>query len=265
MSNKLNKNIPKYLIDIESEKRSKIFYKQGIPLSPSDIPADKPASQPEPDSTSQPKRNKPKIILEYTKLLTLWLNQNYPFLFQQEIFDLLNIKSGSKISKQKKHLLTNKYIIEHKLQIGKTNSSVWEPTDKAYKLIGLKKPIWKSKGGYLHQFCAFHLKKRGIKKGFSVEIEYMLDNGKSVDLLYRNDTEIIFIEIATSYPLEKEISNIIKDFSSDLIPDRLIMAVQNGKMKKQLEQLIKTDNRITEYSDKIEVYLAGNLIFQNKG
>ncbi|MEA1981520.1 MAG: hypothetical protein U9N54_11195 [candidate division Zixibacteria bacterium] len=267
MSNRINKNIPKFIIDMESEKRSKIFYPDYTPLPPVDKPMDSPkTSQTAPKTPAQPKpkRKESKSVSDSKKILTLWLNQKGPFLSQQKILDLHNITSGSIISKTKKDLEINGYIKTHKLQIGKTHSSIWEPTDKAYKLVGLTKPTWESKGGYLHQFIAHHLKINGIKDGYNVEIEYLLENSKAVDLLLRNDNEIIFIEIATSYPLDKEISNIIKDFSSNLIPDQFIIAAQNGKMKKQLEKLINNDNRIDSYRDKIKVVLSGNLITQGR-
>ncbi|RKX21215.1 MAG: hypothetical protein DRP35_04840 [Candidatus Zixiibacteriota bacterium] len=212
----------------------------------------------------KPKQKESKSASDSKKILTLWLNQKVPFLSQQKILNLFKITSGSIISKTKKDLKINGYIKTHKLQIGKTHSSIWEPTDKAYKLVGLTKPTWESKGGYLHQFIAHHFKINGIKDGYHVEIEYLLDNGKAVDILYQKNDETIFIEIATSYPLEKEISNIIKDFSSSLIPDQFIIAAQNGKMKKQLEHLINNDNRIDSYQNKIKVVLAGNLITHGK-
>jgi len=96
----------------------------------------------------------------------------------------------------------------------------------------------------------------------NIEIEYMLDNGKAVDLILREENKVTFFEIAITRPLEKEISNIIKDFSSSLIPDQLIIAVIDGKMKKQLEQLILNDGRIKDYRDKIKIKLAGNIIAQ---
>ncbi len=249
---------------MESEKRSKGLYADYTLLPPADKPMDKPdASQTEPVQP-KPKQKESKSVSNTKKFLTLWLNQKKPFLSQREILDLLNITSGSIISRTKKDFKINGYIKTHKLQIGKTNSSIWEPTEKAYQFVGLKKPTWESKGGYLHQYIVFYFKKHGIKDGYHVEVEYFLDNGKAVDLLLKNNNEIIFIEIATSYPLEKEISNIIKDFSSSLIPDQLIIAVQNGKMKTKLEKMILSDKRIDNNRDKIKVVLAGNLINQEK-
>ena len=114
-------------------------------------------SQPE-LAQPKPQRKESKSASNSRKVLPVWLNLKTPFLSQQEILDLLNITSGSIISRTKKELKINGYIKTHKLQIGKTHSSVWEPTEKAYKLVSLTKPKWESKGGYLHQFIAHHLK-----------------------------------------------------------------------------------------------------------
>lgn len=264
MSNKLNKNIPKIIVDTESEKRTKGFYPVYTLLDAADKSMDKPiTSQPE-SAQPNPQQKETNIVSKTLKLLTLWLNQISQFLFQQEILDLLNITSGSTTSKTKKELKTYGLIKEHKLQVGKTNLSIWEPTSEAYKKIGLTLPTWESKGGYLHQFCAYHIKKIGIENGHHVEVEYFLKNGKAIDLLLKNENEVIFIEIVTSYPLEKEISNIIKDFSTELKPNLLLMVVQNGKMKTKLEKRILSDKQLDSFRDKIKIVLAGNLITQGK-
>jgi hypothetical protein len=189
-------------------------------------------------------------------VLQVWLNLKKPFLLQGAIFEKAGITSGSGQAKIKNTLKQHHLIVEHKLQVGKTYASVWEPTSKAYEVIEISKPQFNSKGGYLHQFIAHHISEWATGKGYLVEVESQLSNGKAVDLILRKDNKLVFIEIAISEPLEKEISNIIKDFGVDSPSDRLILVVKDGKSLKKLAQLIDLDDRLKGIQNKVEVGLA---------
>ena len=219
-----------------------------------------------------PVTNKPKLLPAKTNpqppekptdavkpLLSIWLNLNNPFLTQGELFAKAGITSGSKQSKLKKICIRENLIKEHKIQVSKTYTSIWEPTKKAYELIKTKKPKHKSKGGYLHQFIAFRIKEWSIKNNYSVEIEYMLSNNKLVDLALRKNDELILVEIAVSPPLEKEISNYLKDFKA-ITPDRLIAVTPDKKVKSAIELLISKESRLAGFKDKIEIRLAGEFL-----
>lgn len=191
------------------------------------------------------------------RLLQVWLNLDNPFLTQGELFEKLEINSGSKQAKVKKQLIQQNLIVDHKLQAGKTFVSVWEPTDKAYELVGIQKPRHRSKGGYLHQFIAHRIKEWAEKQGYKVDVEFFLDNNKAVDLALRKPNELVFVEIAVSPPLEKEVANILKDMSTELVPDRLLMVATDGKAKKELAQLVQGENQLDCVRNKIEISLAG--------
>jgi len=194
------------------------------------------------------------------RVLGVWLNLEDLFLTQGELFEKLDIRSGSRQAKIKKDLLTRGYILDHKLQSAKTYVSVWEPTNSAYELIGLQKPTFESKGGHLHQFIAHRIKKWAIKQGYDAAIESMLSNGKAVDLVLRRGAELAFIEVAVSKPLQKEITNLVKDLETSLVPDRLVVAVVNSKAKIEVEGLVASEKQLERYRDKIGVELAGSYL-----
>lgn len=216
--------------------------------------------EPPKESTIPKPKQKSKSDDEVKSLLNIWLNLKNPFLNQGELFKKAEITSGSKQSKLKKACIRERLIKEHKIQISKTYTSIWEPTKKAYELIKLKKPKHKSKGGYLHQFIAFRTKEWGLKNDYDVEIEHLLSNNKSVDLHLRKNTKSVFIEIAISAPFEKEISNYIKDFQSKPIPDKLIAIAPNRKVINKIKKLLKKESRLTEFKNRIELKLAGEFL-----
>ncbi len=219
------------------------------------------ASKPPTIRPSTPALPRPSNDIGQVKpVLQIWLNLPAPFLTQGEIYHKAGITSGSAQARIKKIALRLGMIKEYKLQVGRTYASIWEPLDKAYELAGVEKPRLKSKGGYLHQFIAYHLRLWAQSQGYKAEIESVLPNGKAVDLVLRDTNEVVFIEIAVSPPLEKELSNVLKDFSSDLTPSGLIMVVTDGKARKKLEKLIASDERVAPYRDRIEVELAGKFL-----
>lgn len=211
----------------------------------------------EQDSESHRPLDKLKPVLQ------VWLNLPTPFLTQGQIFEHAGITSGSTQSQLKKLALRYELIREHKLQMKRTKASVWEPLEKAYQVVGLEKPALKSKGGFLHQFIAHHVKTWAQKQGYKAEIEAMLADGKAVDLLLDDGNERVVVEIAVSLPLEKELSNIRKDFSSNPAPSGLIMVVTDSKANKHLEQLIASDETTAPYRNKIQIKLAGKFLAES--
>lgn len=210
-------------------------------------------------SSESPKK---RSVDQVKPILQVWLNLDDPFLTQGELFEKIGITSGSKQAKIKKQLIQQNFIIDHKLQVSKAFVSVWEPTERAYALVGIKKPRFRSKGGYLHQFIAHRIKKWAELQGYEADIEFMLETGKALDLALRKPQELVFVEIAVSPPLEKEISNLLKDLATDLVPDRIILAAIDGKMKRQLEHLIAAESRLDRFRDRIEIMLAGSFLRQ---
>lgn len=207
-------------------------------------------------TNSKPSTKPPE---EVKSLLSVWLNLETPFFTQGELYAKAGITSGSKQSKLKKICIREGLIKEHKLQVAKTYTSIWEPTKKAYEFIDKRKPKHKSKGGYLHQFIAFRIKAWGLKNNYSAEIEYMLSNNKLVDLALRKKDELILIEIAVSPPYKKEISNYLKDFKA-ITPHRLIAITPDKKVKSAIELLISKESRLAGFKDIIEIRLAGEFL-----
>jgi hypothetical protein len=193
-------------------------------------------------------------------LLQVWLNLPHPFLTQGEIFKKVGISSGSKQAKIKKELIRRLLIIEQKIQKAKTYFSIWEPADKAYEIINKSRPTHRSKGGYLHAFLTHRIKKWGESHGYEVKIEFMLSNNKAVDLVLKNEQQLVFVEVAISRPFEKEIRNIIKDFATELIPDRLAIAAKDSKTRKKIQNLVDNNDSLDAYRNKIDIILAGDLI-----
>lgn len=277
----LNKSIPNHLIKIKSDLLAKALYEEQLFLN---AHVDDTETKSEPHSEEsvncgsfdnhicqkrdsysifQQSKAAAKRSNDALSVLRIVLSHPTQFPIQTEISQLCGITSGSKLAKIKKHLKDQNLIIEHKLQIGKTYSSIWEPTDKAYNQLQIPKPQYHSKGGYLHQFLSNRIAKRAEQEGFKSDIEYSLPNNKAVDVVLRKPNQIIFIEIAISRPLEKEVINIIKDMETDLIPDRIIVAVQNYKMRAKLEKILSENSQLRIFQEIIIVKLAGNLIFKD--
>ena len=200
-----------------------------------------------------------KAVKTAHSIVKIWLNLKHPFLIQSKIFEKAGINSGSLQAQIKKYLLREKLIKEYKIQYSKTYVIIWEPTEKAYKIAGVKKPQFKSKGGYLHQFIAHHINSWAIANGYSVDFEFFLANNKAVDLILRNNNELVFVEIGLT-SLRKEIDNILKDFGTNLTPDKLFMVVKDNKDKQSLSNLINSDRQTTKFRDKIEIKLAGEFL-----
>lgn len=200
--------------------------------------------------------------LDFQRPLRVQLsNSKGPFLTESEIYDAADISSGSTKAEYKRRLIELGFIREHKIQRKKSFLSVWEPLEQAYVQLGLAKPQYASKGGYLHQFAAHRIKNYLMKQGYDVTLEYMLpDTGKAVDLWAKREAEAIAWEIGISPPLSKEIENLVKDSSSSTKPDRIVVATVNSKMRRDLEQLIEQELYLSVFRDRISVGLIGDFI-----
>ena len=277
----LNKNLPLYIIKKLSEDRSKRLYITGIPLPPPDkatddiyessIPGNEESGAESEAMSNAPinhsstlKQNKTsKRQSEAERVLRLQLSCDSPFLTREEVLSKAGISSGSKTSGIQKYLTGEGLIVVHQLPVGKTGRLIWEPTKQAYTSLLIERPNFESKGGYMHQFVCHRIKKELEKKGWDVQVEYFLANGKAVDLIFRKSCKVGLIEIAISPPMDKEINNIVKNLESGIEHCWFIMAAKDGRMKKNLEKLIDFEIGLNEIRRKIKIVLAGDLIFSN--
>lgn len=234
---------------------------------PESEPAKKPSEEPEHAKKDEhkakpsPKPKKPtKKKTDIDSLLAIWLNLPVPFLTQKQIMKKADIKSGSKQTQLKNNAVRDGFIVTHKIQVGRTYSLIWEPTDKAYEKVGVNRPSFASKGGYLHQFIAHHVTLWAKKRDYNAHIEYYLDNKKAVDVSVDDGEAMAFYEIVVSKPYEKELNNIEKDLATQLIPKELIFLVTDNKVRKEFEAVI-CDAEIPEnHRSLISVKLAGDFI-----
>ena len=70
------------------------------------------------------------------RVCTVWLNLEYPFLTEGEIFAKAGVTAGSMKGQIKKELVRLGMIVEHELQCGKARMNVWEPTEKLWSELG---------------------------------------------------------------------------------------------------------------------------------
>jgi hypothetical protein len=255
-----------------SKQRTQRFYIQGIPL-----PAPSVDLEPEPDVGESDDDARPEVAnsnrmaakappsriqSDSNRLLKHWLSGANLFEIQSVILDSGGIRSGGKGNRVRRNLEDRGMIRVHKIQRGKGNVAIWEPTDRAYEAAGIEKPPVRTKGGgYVHSFCAYHISRWHQQQGYNVELERFLPlNGKAVDLVCRSGDRTVFVEVAVSPPLGKEIGNVIKDLAGGLKPDQLILAVMNANARKTLSKLIGKDTQLTPFRKLIQVKLAGDFV-----
>lgn len=193
------------------------------------------------------------------RLIIFWLNQTFYFIPQSELFKRFGITSGSIQNKITHLALTHGYIIRHPIQKAKSTSMYWEPTDKAWQLAGIPKPQQRGKGGYVHQSLAALIANNAKKKGYQIEIESFQQNNKAIDLVLRKDAELVFIEIAVSEPMEKEITNIVKNLDSGTVPTKFYIACLTSQSRIKMADIIHTQLENSSLKDNIEVVLALDL------
>ncbi len=191
------------------------------------------------------------------KLMRSHIDSKHIFLFRQEASTIAQIKGGATLKNAETEALDNNLIKKHAISKAKTEICLWEITDAGYIQLGISPKKWQSKGGYRHKFCTYRIADQYRELGYNVTIEYQHTNGKLIDLCCQKSDEMIFIEVCASNPLSKEISNLEKDISSDSLPDKLIFAVTQRKMKKELQTLISTEGQLP---CPVEIVIAGDLI-----
>lgn len=117
-----------------------------------------------------------------------------------------------------------------------------------------------SKGGYLHQFAAHHVKAWATANGYQSTTEFFLTNGKAVDLVLRRGAEIVFVEIGISEPLSKELCNIKKDTGSMIQPTAIWLLVKDSKSRAKVQKLLNESEIANSVTCPIEVKLIGSVI-----
>jgi len=183
-----------------------------------------------------------------------------PFLFRREASELSKVKGGESLLQAEKEALSTGIITKHLLPRAKTDICLWEITDTGYESLKKARPQWKSKGEYKHKFCAHRIADMYEQQGFRAKIEYQCSNGKLVDLCLKKNETIIFIEICASWPVLKELVNIEKDLQSHLLPNEIILAVTERKMKEALQKAISELNAGAGLMRPVKIALAGDLI-----
>lgn len=183
-----------------------------------------------------------------------------PFLFRHEASLLGQVKGGASVIKAEKEAMRNNLIIKHVLPRAKTNACFWEIANQGYKWLNRMRPMWSSKGKYKHKFCVHRIEHTYQKHGYHSKIEDCRPNGKLVDLRLSKDDYVLYVEVCASWPIEKELTNILKDLDGDPLPSDIILAITERKMIKPLEQAVNEMNAGTELSRPVKVVLAGDMI-----
>jgi len=186
--------------------------------------------------------------------------QRYPFLLRSEAAHIAGIKGLASLLNGEKAALENDYIVKHELPRAKTKVVFWEITKHGYEVLRATKYRTKSKGRYVHKFCAYRITDVFKRKGLQADIEYRLPNGKLVDVVVHESKRVKYIEICSSYPLEKELINLERDLTGDAQPDELVFAVTQRRMKDELLTLIDRYRDSTPVACSVKVVLAGDLI-----
>jgi len=272
-----DKNIPPHIVRIHSQTKSQSQYLQPVALlddlrqssgpephkarrfsSTADAMAPEPVANV--SDTMPPMVDDSAISEEARNLARVWLSLENTFRIQGAIFGMAGIKSGSRQARIKKSLEDHALIKEHHIQKRRTFLSVWEPTPEAYRITSIKPKSCHSKGGYIHQFVSHYVREWALREGYSVKVEFFLPGGKAVDLVLQNDSELIFVEIAISPPAAKEVTNIIKNLSTSVIPDKILVVVKNAKFRDEIKRFLDRNEFTKIQSISIEFALAGEFV-----
>ncbi len=272
----LVKSIPMEAIKLKSMFDSQALYEEVTLLTHTPGAGDTPRpTPPNPDvhfkrskssqghdssASSQSGRTAGELSNSALAFLRLSLSLPHPFRVASELLLRADVKSGSVRDALTKELQRHKLIVIHELQKSRSRLQIWEPTCKAYEIIGLAQPSFHSKGGFLHQFIAHHVVESGKRLGYVARREFFLSNQKAVDVALIKDDTLIAVEIAISPPLTKELENIVADFAAETQPTRLVFVTINSKVRKELEALISSDNRTNVFKERIQLTLAGSFI-----
>ncbi|MBI4057768.1 hypothetical protein HY405_00380 [Candidatus Microgenomates bacterium] len=259
-----NKKISTFSIALQSAVRSQDFYLEVLGLPKSKNTSSNNSKIYEDNGSSVFGTNeKPETRYFLTNperpALVLLTSQKNPVMTQQDIFTILKIKSGSILNRTQHRLLGHKLINIHKIQKGKTFQLVWVATDKAFEILNLNRQPRHIIGSDFHAFIVESVNGHFKLLGWQTQCEFQLPDGSFIDLLARRGQETVCIEVGLS-PLEKEVHNALKIFSSGLNPNKILHVVQNSKDQKKLEQLLRAEEKLDSHAEKIEITLAGNYI-----
>jgi len=194
------------------------------------------------------------------KIMKAQVDHEYPFLFRNEAASIAGVKGGATLLQAEDEAFRKGLIKKHQIARAKTRKCLWEITDSGYERMNCKRNLWKSKGEYIHKFCAYRIGNTYLRQGFKATIEYRLCNGKLIDLHLKKDGIITFVEICASNPVRKELSNIIKDLDGEPLPENIIIAITERAMKKKLEMVLDEYRGGKSLIRPVEVRLAGDLI-----
>lgn len=202
---------------------------------------------------SQPLRNALRIIAAQFEHVP-------PFLFRSEAAALAGITGAASVLQAEKKAMDQGLILKHSLPRAKTGVCYWEITDKGYAVINRPVPTWSSKGGFKHKFSVHRIAITYKHHDYQTKIEYQHSNGKLIDLRTEKENNVSYVEVCASWPVQKEMTNVKLDLERAPLPDELILAVTDRKMKQPLISLLNEVVERERISCPVRVELAGDLI-----
>lgn len=212
-------------------------------------------------SSTAIERDRTNLQLETSlKLITVQSACDMPFLFRSETATKAGVKGAATLLAAEKEAQKANIIERHEIAKAKTRVIFWEITERGYELMKIDRPKWKSKGEYKHKFCVHRIAHTFDQRGYSSTIEHRRPNGKLVDLCLSKDGEIIYVEVCASFPVEKELINVEKNFDGPPTPTAMYLAVTDRKMKGPLTDALQDFTRGFSLPCPVNVVLAGDLI-----
>jgi hypothetical protein len=213
-------------------------------------------------NSSEPDQNTEYAELrEALKVLKLQFSRAHPYIPQTQLFREAGISGGSRQMKLKKLLQNHGLIDLVEVQRGRSRLIFIKPTEKGCRAIDVELSLAEPKPGFLHRLFEKYIELHALKNGYRVFRQWRLHNNCLVDLMLEKDEprERIFIEIGAS-SAQNELNNAINDLSTEVMPDKLVMACKDKKMKNDLETLIGNEQRLIRHVSIIKVVLAGDFI-----
>lgn len=200
-------------------------------------------------------------LKEGLRVLGLQYSRAHPYIPQTQLFREAGILGGSKQMKLKKLLQRHGLIALVEVQKGRSRLIFLKPTEKGCRTLGIDLNFADPKPGFLHRLFEKHIELHALKNGYRVFHQWQLPNNRLVDLMLEKDEprERNFIEVGAS-SAQNELDNAVNDLSTEMIPDKLVMACKDKKMKNDLERLIAGEHRLSSHTNIIKVVLAGDFI-----
>ena len=183
--------------------------------------------------------------IDYNMLLVMMDLVKFPFDFQSERSDRLNINVGI-ISKVLANCVTTGFLDKSndKINLGK-GKSPFQPyllSEKGVKKFG--KQIIKGKGSIKHAFWQYRCAKHFNTKNYKTKIEYFLEGGfSSVDVVAEKVSEKIAIEIELNKTDHIQV-NISKCLDADF--SLIVIAVYGSEMMKYMKNILLTNLKFEE-------------------